>query len=252
MAASESTPTTTRREAPTPIRTSLEDQASLRMQQNADAATGGESTPLSPNTSSPESGKGKSRMSWLKTKFNRRLSKTQKSGSGEKEPAKEEKGFVGGAALTGASANNSTSSLGAVALAKSKEPEAAPKTSQPEAVSTPVAETSATLDPATETAEPAFLSLDHETQEPIVPEDGDENQRIGRSASRASEVSALSADEEKGKGKEILENKPTEDEDEEFQEARDNFDEDLAPPPTFPAEKSSSPAREAKFTEVID
>jgi hypothetical protein len=39
--------------------------------------------------------------------------------------------------------------------------------------------------------------------------------------------------------------------DDEFQEARDNFDEDLAPPPTFVAEKSSSPAREAKFTEQI-
>jgi hypothetical protein len=37
----------------------------------------------------------------------------------------------------------------------------------------------------------------------------------------------------------------------EFQEARDNFDEDLAPPPTFVAEKSSSPARSARFHEEI-
>jgi len=52
---------------------------------------------------------------------------------------------------------------------------------------------------------------------------------------RDSEVSALSADPEQ----------------EEFQEARDEFDEDLAPPPTFVAGKSGSPARETKFIEDI-
>ena len=234
----------------------MEDQASLRIQENADAATRGESTPLSPNASSPESSKGKGRMSWLKTKFSRRLSRGQKSnGSGEKEAAKEEKGFIGGAALTGASANNSTASLGAgsrdaVALVNAKEPEAPAAI---EATPTPAAETSATLDPATEIAEPAVLPLAPETQEPELKKDEDEEERVGRSARRDSEVSALSADNEEGKEKEVPEKKPTkEDEDEEFQEARDNFNEDLAPPPTFPAEKSSSPARSAKFTEVMD
>lgn len=36
-----------------------------------------------------------------------------------------------------------------------------------------------------------------------------------------------------------------------FEEARDNFDEGLAPPPTFSTEKSSSPSRASKFTEVV-
>lgn len=246
--AEEATPTTSR-EVPAQIRTSMEDQASLRMKENADAADRGESTPLSPSADSPDS-KAKGRMSWLKTKFSRRLSRSQKasSGSGEKEVAKEEKSFVGGAALTGASANNSTASLGAgsrdaVAMAgRTKEPEAA----------VPEAETSATIDPANEIAEPVVLPLAPETQEPKLEDVDDEDQRIGRSARRHSEVSALSTAEE-GKDKEVPAKKPTkEDEDEEFQEARDNFDEDLAPPPTFPVEKSSSPAREAKFTEVMD
>lgn len=94
---------------PAHIRTSMEDQSSLRMRENADAANPDISTPLSP--SSPESG-GKVK-NWLKTKFNRRSSKAQKptaTQTSEKEPASS---FVGGAALTGASANNSTVSVNA-------------------------------------------------------------------------------------------------------------------------------------------
>ena len=59
-----------------------------------------------------------------------------------------------------------------------------------------------------------------------------EEERVGRAAKRKdSDVSALSEAE--------------------FQEARDEFDADLAPPPTFVAGKSSSPARETKFVEAI-
>lgn len=64
----------------------------------------------------------------------------------------------------------------------------------------------------------------------------EEEERVGRSKTRDSDVSALST---------------TGGETEEFQEARDEFDEDLAPPPTFVAGKSSSPARETKFVEAI-
>ena len=179
---------------PIPIRTSMEDQASMRMRETADAANKDESTPLSP--SSP--GDGSKVKNWLKTKFSRRMSKPQKPSATEKEK-EPEKAFVGGAALTGASANNSTPSLGVksssvrdVAMAgKAKEPEAEP-----------------------------------------------ELEERGRGKRRDSEVSALS--------------EPAGDADEEeFQEARDNFDEDLAPPPTFVAEKSKSPARSAKFHEEI-
>ncbi|PMD53802.1 uncharacterized protein K444DRAFT_147615 [Hyaloscypha bicolor E] len=177
-----------------PIPTSMEDQVSMRMRETADAANKDESTPLSP--SSP--GDGSKVKNWLKTKFSRRMSKPQKPSATEKEK-EPEKAFVGGAALTGASANNSTTSLGAkpssvrdVAMAgKAKEQEAEP-----------------------------------------------EPEERGRGKRRDSEVSALS--------------EPVGDiDEEEFQEARDNFDEDLAPPPTFVAEKSISPARSARFHEEI-
>jgi hypothetical protein len=218
------------------------------MRENIEAANAGDSALLSPTASSPDS-KGKNRMSWLKTKFSRRSSKPGKSTSTEKE-AKEEKGFVGGAALTGASANNSTASLGAasrdaIASSKSKEVDATSPTSPLAAT------TSATLNPATETAEPAFLPLTDDAEESALKT---EDSAIGRD----SDINRLSVDEDEvndeDRGKDVLEKKETKDtvEDDEFQEARDNFDEDLAPPPTFPAAKSASPAREAKFTEVID
>lgn len=41
-------------------------------------------------------------------------------------------------------------------------------------------------------------------------------------------------------------------ENQEFEEARDDFDQDLAPPPTFLTVKSGSPARDSRFREVID
>lgn len=190
----ESTPTTIadRREVtsvPNPIRTSMEDQASLRMQENANAANPDQSTPMSPT--SPGGGKVKN---WLKTKFSRRMSKSQKSPGPAAEKEKDaEKGFVGGAALTGATGNNSTTSLG-----RQRE-----------------------------------VSLERAMQENA--------ESRGRGATGDDdEVSALS----------VPTGNRTE-EDEEFQEARDNFDEDLAPPPTFVATKSSSPARETRFSEDI-
>ncbi len=167
---------------PTHIRTSMEDQSSLRIQEVADAANPDLSTPLSPNSGS-EGGKVKN---WLKTKF-RRSSKAQKPTT-----TNEKESFVGGAALTGASANNSTVSLGA--------------------------RSSSARDVAL-----ASTGIDER----------------GRVLTRESEpVSPITA-------------AGGEEEDEEFQEARDNFDEDLAPPPTFSTGKESSPARAAKFTEEI-
>lgn len=93
---------------PLPIRTSMEDQASLRMRENADAANGSEITPLSPEKS-PKGGHVKS---WLKSKFSKRNSKIEKSSSkpSPKGSPKAES-FVGGAALAGV-ANDSTASLG--------------------------------------------------------------------------------------------------------------------------------------------
>jgi len=185
---------------PNPIRTSMEDQASVRMRESANEANkdDGVTTPMSP-TSPREGGKVKS---WLKTKFSRRMSKGSRPVKEDKNGKdKETSSFVGGAALTGASANNSTASL--------------------------AAKSSSVRDVA------------NASTNPVIVDEGEEYR--GRTERRFSDddVSALSDDEGEVR------------EDEEFQEARDNFDEDLAPPPTFPAEKSSSPVRSTKFTEDI-
>jgi hypothetical protein len=177
-------------QAPVHIRTSTEDQASLRMQQNADAANEDLSTPMSPGSPPKDDSKVKN---WLKTHF-RRLSKSSKPIINEKEATSEnnrESSFIGGAALTGASANNSTVSLGQrsareVAMAKT--------------------------------------------------ETGDTTATRGRKELRPEEPMSPVTDQR---------------DDEEFQEARDNFNEDLVPPTKFSAEKEPSPARQGKFTEEI-
>ncbi|TVY18438.1 hypothetical protein LARI1_G004698, partial [Lachnellula arida] len=171
---------------PTPIRTSMEDQASLRIRDAASAANKDELINTSP-TSPKDDGKVKN---WLKNRFSRRQSRSQKSGPEEPETVNRSS-FVGGAALTGASANNSTASLGQKSTG----------------VTSPLTS-------------------------PVVKDEEPEDERVGRAIKRKdSDVSELSEAE--------------------FQEARDVFDEDLVPPPTFVAAKSSSPARETKFVEAI-
>lgn len=125
---------------------------------------------------------------WLKSKFAKRGSK-----SGGDVPVVEnglpaEKGFIGGTALTGATANESTGSLSMrdVAMAgKGKDAVASPTQAQ-----------------------------------------------RAESPSNVDYVSSLESEDE-------------------FQEARDNFGEGLAPQPQFPAEKAHSPARDSKFIEEI-
>jgi hypothetical protein len=197
----------------------MEDQASLRMKENAQAAAKEDAAaPVSP--SSPGKGRVKS---WLKTTFSRHMNKGSKSTGPEvgAEPATDSgnsKAFVGGAALTGASIHGSNATLGEdstreVALAgRSKDVE-------------PVAEPE---------SEPK-LGVHKEEVSKIVPD----RERVGRPLTRNSEFSAVSSMDAPADGDEI-------------QEARDDFNEALAPPPTFPAAKTSSPARETKFTEVID
>lgn len=190
-------------------RTSMEDAASTRMRESAAAANAedGLTTPLSP-TSPKEGGKVKS---WLKKNFSRRMSRGQKSAGKEEKSTKETDGkrgsFVGGAALTGASANNSTASLGA-------------KSSSVRDVAN-----ASTVAPVSTTGGASVV-------------DDTEEDRGRTTNRRDGDVSSLS-------------DEPERHEDEEFQEARDDFDEDLAPPPTFVVEKSSSPVRSTKFTEDI-
>lgn len=144
--------------APLPIRTSMEDQASLRMRENADAANGSEVTPMSPEKS-PKSGNVKG---WLKSKFSKRNSKIEKVSpkTSPKESPKDE-GFVGGAAYTGRATNDSTVSLGA-------------KSSSVRDV--------------------ALAGKEKDVEEPVTPLSADE--RVGRSTSRDSLVSSLSDEAE--------------------------------------------------------
>jgi len=184
--------------APAPIRTSMEDQASIRMKEIADAANGSEITPMSPG----KSPKGANVKSWLKSKFAKRQSKSEKT-SPTKGNAPEE-GFVGGASYTGATLNNSTHSFGA--------------------------NSSSIRDVAL-----AGKTTDAVTQDTITPPLEEGTSTTGKRISNISSVSSMGSHND------------------EFQEARDHFGEDLAPPqPQFTAKKSHSPARDSKFTEVID
>jgi hypothetical protein len=66
-------------------------------------------------------------------------------------------------------------------------------------------------------------------------------ERTGRSKRRASSVSSVS----------VLEESQDVSRDDDFEEARDHFDNELAPPPTFPTTKSTSPVRDSKFHEEM-
>ncbi|KAK2629987.1 hypothetical protein QTJ16_000807 [Diplocarpon rosae] len=229
----------------TPIRTSMEDQASVRMRETVAAANGDTtlSSPLSPG--SPKDGKVKS---WLKTKFSRRMSKSQKSPGLERENETvpgDRRSFIGGAALTGASANDSTGSLGAKS---SSIRDVATATSAAVPAASTAGETTATAlrrtitvdsDPDLESGSESDLYSEHTTAAATEPafrrgvgSSEPRGEMKGRRISKASVVSSTGLED-----------------DEEFQEARDNFDEGLAPPPTFPAE--TIPARTAKFHEDI-
>ncbi|RDW64806.1 hypothetical protein BP6252_10457 [Coleophoma cylindrospora] len=174
---------------PATIRTSMEMQGDQRMQDAADSANKDESTMMSP--SSPED--GSKVKNWLKTKFSRRMSRGQK-------PVREEstdKGFSGGAAYTGASVHNgSTTSL--------------------------------------ENRSSSVREVALAGKSP----DADAEERIRWSQLRVSDTSTISSL----------------DGGDEFEEARDNFDTGLAPPPTFPAgpaKGNSSPVRDSKFHELV-
>lgn len=172
-----------------PIRTSMEDEASLRMRENAARATADEA----PN---------RKVKSWFKNRFSRRLSRgAEKPVEKEKERGKEE-GFVGGAALVGASANNSTASL------------ERPSSSRDVALAGKVKEKIPIAEPGEIVAGPSDHCM------------------VEEALTRTAKKEAPSTDDE-------------------FQEARDRFDESLATPPTFSAVKEASPVRDSRFIEEI-
>jgi hypothetical protein len=185
-------------------------------------------TPPTPPASPP----GNKRVrNWFKSRFSRRKNRSLS----ENEKSKKE-GFVGGAALTGASANNSTASLHGAHPSSVRD----------------VAMAGRPREEAREETREAAKEAPREEQ-PVL--ESQPERTAGRTGRRASEVSSVSTTEIAGTADE-----------EEFQEARDNFDEALTSHPvekhvtpvrddealtSHPVEKSVSPVRDSKFTEEI-
>ncbi|KAK6613187.1 hypothetical protein H4I95_01531 [Botrytis cinerea] len=199
---------------PVPIRTSI-DGNSVHISGATDEAH--TSPQISSNTPSPTSESGSKVKNWLKSKMGRISGRHSKSLS-ESNATKDEKGFVGGHTYTGASVNNSTTSLSRQSIRDVANATA------------PVPETNSTIAPA---------------QQP------EETERVGRSKTRpGDDVSSLSELSDKVKGKEDA---LSGDDDDDFQEARDNFNDDLAPPRPFSSQgtASTSPGRAPRFHEEI-
>ncbi|KAM0140849.1 hypothetical protein ACHAP3_002531 [Botrytis cinerea] len=199
---------------PVPIRTSI-DGNSVHISGATDEAH--TSPRISSNTPSPTSESGSKVKNWLKSKMGRISGRHSKSLS-ESNATKDEKGFVGGHTYTGASVNNSTTSLSRQSIRDVANATA------------PVPETNSTIAPA---------------QQP------EETERVGRSKTRpGDDVSSLSELSDKVKGKEDA---LSGDDDDDFQEARDNFNDDLAPPRPFSSQgtASTSPGRAPRFHEEI-
>ncbi|TEY48385.1 hypothetical protein BOTCAL_0294g00130 [Botryotinia calthae] len=210
-------PTTAPAPAAVPIRTSI-DGNSVHISGATDEAH--TSPQISSNTPSPTSESGSKVKNWLKSKMGRISGRHSKSLS-ESNATKDEKGFVGGHTYTGASVNNSTTSLSRQSIRDVANATA------------PVPGTNSTIAPA---------------QQP------EETERVGRSKTRpGDDVSSLSELSDKVKGKEDALSGDDDDDGDDFQEARDNFNEDLAPPRPFSSRGtvSTSPGRAPRFHEEI-
>lgn len=203
------------------IRTSTEDQAQASAQMSG--ATNDANTIQQPTSTTSPTSEGSSKVkNWLKSKMGRisgRHSKSLSESSANKGAAGSEKGFVGGHAYTGASVNNSTVSLGQHSVVD-------------------VANATILVPGSNPVAVP--------TQQPEEFERGN-----GIKATAGDDVSSLS--EHSGDKKKNKEEVLSGDDEDEFQEARDNFDEELAPPRPFSSQgtTSSSPGRAPKFHEEI-
>ncbi|TGO23211.1 hypothetical protein BPAE_0140g00180 [Botrytis paeoniae] len=201
--------------APVPIRTSIDGNSTHVSGATDDPHT---SQQVSSNAPSPTSESGSKVKNWLKSKMGRISGRHSKSLS-ESNAIKDEKGFVGGHTYTGASINNSTTSLSRQSIRD-------------------VANATALVPGTNPTVSP--------TQQP------EEFERVGRSKVRpGDDVSSLSEFSDKAKGtKDITSG---DDDDDDFQEARDNFNDELAPPRPFSSHgaASTSPGRAPRFHEEI-
>ena len=232
-----------------------------------------ETTVSGPSTSKSAKDKDTGKVSsWLKTKFSRRASKPAKPESTSAPVEGKEKGFVGGANLTGTDASNTSpdhgeSSMREVAMAGK---DIAPPTTEAPLVS-PTAQddlySASTRNLATGPTATGALQRDSLSSASISSLSSDEDTRRGRSAiprerEPITQNQFVREEADKGHIDPALTGRAEEASEsstgggDEFEETRDTFDtEKLSPPPAGilgrTERKSDSPARDSKFSEDL-
>lgn len=224
-----------------------------------------ETTVTGPPSSQKQSRSEGKVSSWLKNKLRRssKPAKPEGSKADRSKSASNEKGFVGGASLTGATTSASKSStepsnkddsVREVAMAgKSSDTGAPPAATSATASTTPAPAQGAVASDSSDDDDELYASStkDQEVQPQQQPQ---QHQRSHSS----SPVSSLSSDEgEHPRGRSQLRREVTESSNpnEEFEEARDTFEsEKLAPPAPLKdtaGRASDSPIRDSKFSEDL-
>ena len=232
-----------------------------------------ETTVSGPSTSKSAKDKDTGKVSsWLKTKFSRRASKPAKPESTSAPVEGKEKGFVGGANLTGTDASNTSSdhgesSMREVAMAGK---EIAPPTTEAPLVS-PTAQddlySASTRDLATGPIAAGALQRDSLSSASISSLSSDEDTRRGRSAiprerEPITQSQFVREEADKGHIDPALTRRAEEASEsstgggDEFEETRDTFDTEKLSPPAAgilgrTERKSDSPARDSKFSEDL-
>ena len=232
-----------------------------------------ETTVSGPSTSKSAKDKDTGKVSsWLKTKFSRRASKPAKPESTSAPVERKEKGFVGGASLTGTDASNTSSdhgesSMREVAMAGK---DIAPPTTEAPPVS-PTAQddlySASTRNLATGPTATGALQRDSLSSASISSLSSDEDTRRGRSAiprerEPITQNQFVREEADKGHIDPALTSRAEEtsesstDAGDEFEETRDTFDTEKLSPPAAgilsgTERKSDSPARDSKFSEDL-
>ena len=232
-----------------------------------------ETTVSGPSTSKSAKDKDTGKVSsWLKTKFSRRASKPTKPESTSAPVEGKEKGFVGGASLTGTDASNTSSDHGESSIrevAIAGKDIASPTTEAPPV--SPTAQddlySASTRNLATGPTATGALQRESLSSASISSLSSDEDTRRGRSAiprerEPITQNQIVREETDKGHIDPALTGRAEETSEsstgagDEFEETRDTFDtEKLSPPPAGilggTERKSDSPARDSKFSEDL-
>lgn len=206
----------------TPVRNST-----AREEESENEMAGGLGAASTPISSSKPVPKESEETPTSKKRFSKILGKLKRSKKDTKDES--EKGFIGGNTLTKRT-NTDTSQIDGAA-----------------AVPSPIAAATTSTAPRIPSPSISSLSSDFVEQEP----------ERGRSSTRLDAVPAsASASGAKGLPKVVGTGNVTrlahdDDSDDDFEEARDRFDDSLVPPPTLLSKKTESPVRDSKFHEEI-